>query len=283
MTISEEFKIFAKFLAETDIASIAGWKRLVVNLTRIHNPWCYIGSEENTLLMDYMIHQPEKIPSRAMTERNMRAKGGHGRTGFHVACAIGYLTKIPSEWITPHNLLIGDFSTLTPLSELAIAGHLTQVPTEILRQSLCGEQLDQHRFFSCPSFHLAAGHGHLDQIPEDMLTEENLGQEAHAFDKRTVWHVAAMAGNLCQLPQRLLTEKYLINKVPVREFGEAQVTVYECGANPEVRNQFLGIHIPSQFKEVFGAEWWKTNQDLLNTKSNMKNSMQSSTDAIELF
>jgi ankyrin repeat protein len=57
-------------------------------------------------------------------------------------------------------------------------------------------------------YHFAADYGHLDQIPKELLTAENLLQPNSSND--TCLHWAAANGHLHQIPRELLTAKNLL-------------------------------------------------------------------------
>jgi ankyrin repeat protein len=58
-------------------------------------------------------------------------------------------------------------------------------------------------------YHKAAYHGHLDKIPKELLTAENLLQPNNSG--WTCLHFAAMGGHLDQIPKELLTAENLLH------------------------------------------------------------------------
>jgi ankyrin repeat protein len=57
-------------------------------------------------------------------------------------------------------------------------------------------------------YHKAAYHGHLDKIPKELLTAENL-LKTDTFD-RTCLHLAAYNGQLAEIPREVLTAENLL-------------------------------------------------------------------------
>jgi ankyrin repeat protein len=86
----------------------------------------------------------------------------------------------------------------------AYNGHLDQIPKELLtEENLLKPDNDRG---SC--LHFAAREGHLDQIPKELLTAENLLK--HDRWGKTCLHYAADYGHLHQIPKELLTAENLL-------------------------------------------------------------------------
>jgi len=87
--------------------------------------------------------------------------------------------------------------------EAAENGTLNQIPRELLTQ----ENLTIKDKYEDTPLHYAAWYGHLDQIPKELLTQENL--TIKNGDGDTPLHWAAKKGHLDQIPQELLTQENL--------------------------------------------------------------------------
>jgi hypothetical protein len=83
-------------------------------------------------------------------------------------------------------------------------GHLDKIPKELLTQ----ENLAKPDGYNLTCLHWAAVTGHLDQIPKEILTEENLLQP-NSFN-RTCLHLAAKSGHLDQIAKEVLTKENLL-------------------------------------------------------------------------
>jgi ankyrin repeat protein len=83
-------------------------------------------------------------------------------------------------------------------------GHLDKIPQELLTH----ENLLEPDRYSRTCLHLAAYNGQLDQIPKELLTAENL-LKPDPFG-RTCLHWAAYKGQLAEIPKEFLTAENLL-------------------------------------------------------------------------
>jgi len=127
------------------------------------------------------------------------------------------------------------------LRSAAIEGTLNQIDRSMFRRYgliECGEHYTDG--VGVNVFHLAAEYGHLNQIPEEFLTEAVVLTEAG--NNGNVLHWAALHGHLDQIPQSLLTDKNLQTRTKADELddGEGTVKGYTVG-------QATVIHIAALF------------------------------------
>jgi ankyrin repeat protein len=83
-------------------------------------------------------------------------------------------------------------------------GHLDQIPKELLT----AENLLQPNNSGWTCLHIAAERGHLGQVPKELLTAENLLQPNTSNEN--CLHFAARNGHLDQIPKELLTAENLL-------------------------------------------------------------------------
>jgi ankyrin repeat protein len=88
--------------------------------------------------------------------------------------------------------------------DAAIHGHLDKIPKELLT----AENLLQPNNSGWTCLHIAAERGHLGQVPKEFLTAENLLQPNTSNEN--CLHKAAYYGHLDQIPKELLTAENLL-------------------------------------------------------------------------
>jgi ankyrin repeat protein len=83
-------------------------------------------------------------------------------------------------------------------------GHLDKIPKEFLTK----ENLSQTNKYDETPLHYAAEKGHLHQVPQELLTKESLFKTDR--DGHDCFNLAAQKGHLDQIPKDLLTEENLL-------------------------------------------------------------------------
>jgi ankyrin repeat protein len=115
------------------------------------------------------------------------------------------LAKYSPKQIEQSMLQKGGDYKMTLYHQAALAGHLNKIPKELLTAE---NLLTSHKYGeNC--LHIAARWGHLVQIPKEFLTERNLLQTD--TDTRTCLHYAARWGHFDQIPKELLTSENLLH------------------------------------------------------------------------
>jgi hypothetical protein len=73
------------------------------------------------------------VPTKLLTEENLRRKNKFGQSVFHAAAAYGHLPQIPSRLLTADNLMLPDVHHLTPIDFAFETNHDDQIPRAVLK------------------------------------------------------------------------------------------------------------------------------------------------------
>lgn len=98
----------------------------------------------------------------------------------------------------------------TLYQDAVIHGHLDQIPKEILtEENLLKKAYSKGYEMTATCLHFAAINGQLNLIPKEFLTEKNLMNKTLETEM-TCLHLASYSGNLSQIPLGILTKKNLL-------------------------------------------------------------------------
>jgi ankyrin repeat protein len=199
-----------------------------------------------------------EIPEELLTPKNLRIKNKDKEDCFHLAAFNGNLKQIPKNLLTLENLLTQSEmleglhkyrriykekgisiekegrKSVFPKNCFQLAaynGHLNDIPTELLTE----ENLLLRDEYGETSFHKAAWNGKISKIPAQFLTEKNLLQEDDDGDN--CFHYSAEKGFIADIPKAFLTVKNLLTP---NKFGNTSFhTAAEYGNFPQIPSQFL--------------------------------------------
>jgi hypothetical protein len=128
----------------------------------------------------------------------------NGMNRFHLAACSGTINQIPDKLLTLENLLTKDNDGLNVFHSAVQHGTLSQIPTCFLTIDNLTIKVDRVSGLWCSgwtSFHFAAYCGNLDQLPQEMLSEEILLTKA--ADGKSVYKLAVEGKSLKQIPKKL--------------------------------------------------------------------------------
>jgi ankyrin repeat protein len=141
--------------------------------------------------------------------------------------------------------------------EAALKGHLDLIPKELLT----AENLLKPDEDGQTCFHFAASRGHLGQIPQELLTNRNL----HLPDQYgwNGFQLAAANKHLHQIPKELLTEETLIQLLTEETHsleGEGQRFIHllaQKGSLDQIPKEILmnGELLKEKYEDQWGQSW----------------------------
>jgi hypothetical protein len=140
--------------------------------------------------------------------------------------------------------LKADETGYTPLHEAAVQGHLDQVPAELLTV----ENMTMWNWLGVTPIHSAAKYGHLDQVPRDVITVDTM---------------------LLERPDNLEARFPVHPSVGSEQFGEKGwegnriSPILYVVLHEKQMDLLLGLDFPESVSEIMGEEWWERNQVVL--------------------
>jgi len=166
-----------------------------------------------------------------------------GYTAHHIAAWTGTLHRLPKKELTLENLTAKSKSGYTPLRFAAENKYLNQIPTEIL--------LEENLIPGTTILHWAAKYGYLSQLPKEIFTRKALRSEDR--NGETPFHMAAWTGHLKQFPRELLTPENLLYKGSAIPAPLQLITTHI--------DDLLGIDFcgNQEVREMVGEDWWHKN------------------------
>jgi len=219
-------------------------------------------------------------------------------TPLDLAARYGHLDQIPRNILTAATLAERNCSD-SPLHLAAEHGHLDQIPEKIFMNAPLPIPYRENRTLSAVTvaarnnrkeytdpkwkaaiendimgrtnssgntfLHVAARHGHLDQVPEEFLLAGNLlvgnGGEC-------ALHFAAAHGYLNLVPREILTGENLLI-----EANNGGWTPLSSAVEAGQMDQLLGLMLPEEARDYVGDDWWEKNQKFIAEANKQKDKL----------
>lgn len=149
------------------------------------------------------------LPARLMTTETLFVKNNKGATPLTNILSSGGIKRVPARFITKETLLSTSEDGQTNLYQMAKFKHFADLPAVFKTQAIL-ETRNPMAVMGCEYeaatiFHALATSGSLDEIPEKLLTDENMALRDHY--NRTPIHYAALNRKLSAVEPRLLTQE----------------------------------------------------------------------------
>jgi len=150
----------------------------------------------------------DKIPIEVLTEEHLLTAGSNKKTVAWQAASSGNLKQFPRSFLSAKALISNQYPGNDGMAGAVDGGHLDQLPADLLTsENMLLKNTTQE---GSNRFHYAAAARTLNRIPEKLLTLENL-LTIDDFG-RNVFHIAALHGSLSQIPTHFLTIELLSHK-----------------------------------------------------------------------
>jgi len=207
------------------------------------------------------------VPSNILAE-NLQLRNVEDFSVLDIAASNGHLEQIPAALLTTANMTCFVGSTLndpdvmiSPIQR-GIANFLSHFKRNRENTRVLPKQFRkyEHPTKQTP-MHYAARHGHLDQLPKEVLTVENMLVDD--IDNWTPLHKAAAFGHLDQVPVEILTNPQALFKKRRLEIDDlfTGATVLDTAVEYGNLQQLFGVDLPIECREIVGDEWFNNNQE----------------------